>query len=502
MSRIGPQLVVLCCVVVTLVSASAAAQSNPQPTGSQATLVTIRSVKVIPGKDGPVLEILSDRPVSPAITRLEGPLRLVIDLPKASMPVNRKRIDFRNEEISGIRLNQFLNEPGVKFLLDAHRTPCLLSDCMGRSCVLVDLVKPTSYTWDAAGNRLMVRLHAIADTSVRAPSIPAFTEGVQPLAVPVSSGASGTVVLAGSRVAAGSSITAGADTAILSLARGGVVHVCPGTTVSVTSSQNGRDLMLGMSTGALEAHYALDASADSILTPDFRILLTGPGVFHYAVSADSRGNTCVRTLPGNTASAVVSEVMGDGTYQVKPEEKVAFRSGRLNQIDTSVPDSCGCPPPPVPVLRTAAPPTSDDLPATVRMALPTEQPKPLRSPPLSSDSRGSGTPPSQVTLSIINPETAPLPPSKPEDIYVQVEAPLVFRAGDSAQSAPTSEAERLPMTYSRSPEAPRARQSNQAAKSRFFWKGEGLFFRPVPLKFRSIKVAGNHASPSSLNNSV
>ena len=448
--------------MVTLVSASAAAQSNPQPTGSQATLVTIRSVKVIPGKDGPVLEILSDRPVSPAITRLEGPLRLVIDLPKASMPVNRKRIDFRNEEISGIRLNQFQNEPPI-----------------GR--IVVDLVKPTSYTWDAAGNRLMVRLHAIADTSVRAPSIPAFTEGVQPLAVPVSSGASGTVVLAGSRVAAGSSITAGADTAILSLARGGVVHVCPGTTVSVTSSQNGRDLMLGMSTGALEAHYALDASADSILTPDFRILLTGPGVFHYAVSADSRGNTCVRALPGNTASAVVSEVMGDGTYQVKPEEKISFRSGRLNQIDTSVPDSCGCPPPPVPVLRTAAPPTSDDLPATVRLALPTEQPKPLRSPQLSSDSHGSDTPPSQVTLSIINPETAPLPPSKPEDIYVQVEAPLVFRAGDSAQSAPTSEAERLPMTYSRSPEAPRATvlppPANQTKPRNrgFFGKMKGFF---------------------------
>ena len=462
MSRIGPQLVVLCCVVVTLVSASAAAQSNPQPTGSQATLVTIRSVKVIPGKDGPVLEILSDRPVSPAITSLEGPLRLVIDLPKASMPVNRKRIDFRNEEISGIRLNQFLNEPPI-----------------GR--IVVDLVKPTSYTWDAAGNRLMVRLHAIADTSVRAPSIPAFTEGVQPLAVPVSSGASGTVVLAGSRVAAGSSITAGADTAILSLARGGVVHVCPGTTVSVTSSQNGRDLMLGMSTGALEAHYALDASADSILTPDFRILLTGPGVFHYAVSADSRGNTCVRALPGNTASAVVSEVMGDGTYQVKPEEKISFRSGRLNQIDTSVPDSCGCPPPPVPVLRTAAPPTSDDLPATVRLALPTEQPKPLRSPQLSSDSHGSDTPPSQVTLSIINPETAPLPPSKPEDIYVQVEAPLVFRAGDSAQPSPTSEAERLPITYSRPPQAPRATvlppPANQTKPRNrgFFGKMKGFF---------------------------
>ena len=464
MSRIGPQLVLLCCVVVALVPASSPAQSTPQATASRPsrTNVTIRSVKVIPEKDGPVLEILSDRPLSPIITKLEGPLRLVIDLPKASMPANRKRIDFRNEEISSIRLNQFQNDPPI-----------------GR--IVVDLLKPTAYSWDAAGNHLMVRLHAIADTSVRAPSTPAFTAGVQPLAVPISPGASGTVVLAGSRVAAGSSVTAGADTAILSLARGGVVHVCPGTTVSITSSPNGRDLMLGMSTGALEAHYALDASADSILTPDFRILLTGPGVFHYAVSADSRGNTCVRALPGNTASVIVSELMGDGTYQVKPEEKIAFRSGRLNQIDASVPDSCGCPPPPVPVLRTAAPPVSDDLPATVRLALPTDSPKPVRSPQLSSERPASGTAPSHVTLSIINPETAPLPPSQPEEIHVQIEAPLVFRAGDSAQPAPTGEAERLPITDSRTPTAPRTTvlppPANQTKPRNhgFFGKMKGFF---------------------------
>jgi hypothetical protein len=464
LSRIGPQFVLLCSIVGALGSVSAPAQSNPETIVLQpsANLVTIRSVKVIPGKDGPVLEILSDRPVSPVITKLESPLRLVIDLPKASMALTRKRIDFRNEEISGIRLNQFKNEPPI-----------------GR--IVVDLLKPTAYSWDAAANHLMVRLHAIADTSIRAPSIPAFTAGVQPIAVPVSPGNEGTVVLAGSRIAAGSSVTAGAETAILSLARGGVVHVCPGTTVSITSSESGRELLLGMSTGALEAHYALDASADSILTPDFRILLTGPGVFHYAVSVDSRGNTCVRALPGNTAPVIVSELMGDGTYRVKPEERIAFRSGRLNQIDTSVPDSCGCPPPPIPILRTAAPPVVDDLPATVRLAQPADQPKPVPSAQLSSDRPARGTTPAQVTLSIINPETAPLPASRPEEIQVQVEAPLVFRAGDHAQAPPTREAERLPMTYSRSPQAPRAAvlppppTQTKPRNQGFFGKMKGFF---------------------------
>src|SRR5437879_3897174 len=432
LSRSALQLVCAALALAGLVTAQ-----NPAPgeaAGSNEQVVSrpavVNSVRIVHARGVPVVEILSTRPVVPAIQALDSPPRLVIDLPGAIGGFAQKRIAIKQENILAIRVDQFQQNPPV-------------------TRIVLDLLAPFGYSWDAAGNRLMVRLKPPEDPNAgqkspfQPPSVISLTTA-SPALVPVSGG-HGAVVLAGSRIGAGSSVTAGSDTAVLHLSQGGEVRVCPGTTVSVTPSKNKHELMLGMSTGALEAHYWLDASADSVMTPDFRILFAGPGQFHYAVSADAHGNTCVRALMGNTSSAIVSELMGDRIYQVKPTEQVVFRSGQIDKVDANVPLECGCPPPPSNLLMAKAPsitPVPDSqLPAKAQLGSGATAPD--------IPSAGGGQTSSPQTLSL-GPETAALPPSQANEVHIQVDAPFVFSAKDrpAVPPAPVQAASELPVADS------------------------------------------------------
>jgi AMIN domain len=388
----------------------------------------VNSVRVLYEQNVPAVEVISTHQVVPSIEFLDSPPRLVIDLLNARIGLQRKRVPVLQENILTIRTEQYQKDPPIVR-------------------IVVDLLVPYKYTWDIAGNRLMVRLKPLNVPNQAAnaagnkspfqpPQALSLSSSAGPAAgpaiVPLAGGV-GEVSVSDKQLSAGSSLTAGPDTAVLHLSRGGEIRVCPGTTVSVTPSKNSRDLMLGMNTGSLETHYALDASSDSVLTPDFRILFAGPGEFDFAISADSHGNTCVRGLAGNSSSAIVSELMGDRSYQVKPTGQAVFRNGRIDKVDANVPPDCGCPVP-VPLMRAAAPasegkaPATAGVPGTVTSAQPESHSQTLSS----------------------GPETRPLPPSKPGDIQVQVDAPMVFRGkkNSAAPPAPVIEVAQLPVMES------------------------------------------------------
>ncbi|MFZ3343434.1 MAG: AMIN domain-containing protein [Terriglobales bacterium] len=381
-------------------------------------IAAIKSFRVIQEKDGSAVEILATHPMIPSIQQINDPTRLVIDLPNARLDTTQKRISVQSDQISTLRADQFQEKPPV-------------------TRVVVDLLAPRPYTWEAAGNRLVIHLGRSPTEASHLPFQPPTVAALTPAPPPVVKAvrAAGPLSLVSNAETVGTSFSAGADTAVLTLSTGGELRVCPGTTLSIIRSQNQHNLLLGMNTGSLEAHLQLDASADTVMTPDFRINLVGPGEFHYAFSADNQGNTCVRALPGNTASAIVTELLGDRTYQVKATDQLVFRAGHLDRVDTSVPLECGCPPPRQAIERATNDSPADNSP-------PSEAPPPTKpDEPQSTDSPRTEGAASGIPAS----GAPPVPPtSSPNELHVQISAPLVFRATGPAP-APVEDVRALPL---------------------------------------------------------
>jgi hypothetical protein len=169
-------------------------------------------------------------------------------------------------------------------------------------------------------------------------------------------------------IAANGTITAGPTTTDVTLPQRGTLHVCASTTVKLAADANvpsgePAGVMMAMDHGAVEANFATGRNADIVLTPDFRILIGGPGMDNVKVRLGDGGDTCVDNpgVPsdrpssqgwnpaGNAPYVLVTSVFDGSVYRVQPGQRVMFQHGDLREVVDQEKESCGCPPAPAQV---------------------------------------------------------------------------------------------------------------------------------------------------------
>ncbi len=150
-------------------------------------------------------------------------------------------------------------------------------------------------------------------------------------------------------IATSGTVTSGSKTTNVVLPRRGVLRVCASTSVKLASDSSvpageTPGLMMAIDHGAVEASFATGRNSDILLTPDFRILIGGPGAAEVKVRLGQHGDTCVDNAGVNAPYVLVSSVFDGGAYRVQPGQRVMFQHGSLSEVVDQEKEPCGCPP--------------------------------------------------------------------------------------------------------------------------------------------------------------
>ncbi len=150
-------------------------------------------------------------------------------------------------------------------------------------------------------------------------------------------------------VNANAAITSGKQTTQVTLPYRGTLLICAYTIVKLaadfsTPSAPVPALLLAMDHGAVEMSFATTHDSDQLLTPDFRILISGPGASELKVRLGPGGDTCVDNPGANAPYVLVSSIFDGGAYRVQPGQRVMFQHGSLHEVNDQEKESCGCPP--------------------------------------------------------------------------------------------------------------------------------------------------------------
>ena len=151
-------------------------------------------------------------------------------------------------------------------------------------------------------------------------------------------------------IAASGTVTSGAATTEVLLPHRGTLRVCAFTTVklaadSSVSSGDMPGLMMALDHGAVETSFATGRNADILLTPDFRILIGGPGAADVKVRLGDHGDTCIDNPGLNAPYVLVTSVFDGSDYRVQPGQRVMFQHGSLHEVVDQEKEPCGCPTP-------------------------------------------------------------------------------------------------------------------------------------------------------------
>jgi len=154
-------------------------------------------------------------------------------------------------------------------------------------------------------------------------------------------------------IAASGSVTSGSQTTEVILPRRGVLRVCASTTVKLAADASvpageTPGLMMAFDHGAVEASFATGRNSDILLTPEFRILIGGPGAAEVKVRLGQHGDTCVDNAGVNAPYVLVTSVFEGGDYHVKAGQRVMFQHGSVHEVVDDEKEPCGCPPAPHP----------------------------------------------------------------------------------------------------------------------------------------------------------
>jgi hypothetical protein len=248
----------------------------------------------------------------------------------------------------------------------------------------------------------------------------------------------------------GSQITAGEQAVKIALQRGGSLRLCSTSSVHLAKDRSIDDpassaLMMALDRGAIEANYVVGKYSDVLLTPDLRILISGPGQADLSIRVNPKGDTCVDNHGADAPYVTVTSQLEGGAYRVMPDQRVNFQHGSLGEVVDHEPEPCGCPAMPVTSVastgNTGANPAAPGKPVGGPSSTPADTAFPL------AQSEGLAPPPTP---------SAPVVP--PGQTHAEVTVPLTYN-GENPAAAPAA----APASATPSPASPSTAQPQVAS---------------------------------------